>query len=705
MDAMNVLSSGGNVALIVLGFCLLIALHELGHFLAARWAGIRVHVFAIGMGPVLCSWRKGVGFRFGSTERTIVERHGTPAFRMSDAQLAAHGLSETEYSLRILPIGGFVGMLGQDDLDPSARSDDPRSYQRVSVGKRMVVISAGVIANVILAIVLFMVAFMVGVRFEAPVIGDVMPAGAAARATPADLGAGAKGLLPGDRVLSIDGTRAQTFADVRIAAAMSKPGVPLTFEIEREGVDRPLFFDVLPRDVSSGLRSLDAFPAVSCTIDVPKDPAEFSAIERVLEQAGLAAHGVRPGWRLIEVDGEPAIYGNDLTLAALRSDGTPLRTRWRSPDGTKTAEAPIEVVPAIVTEARTSKDGAARPPEAHVFGLTPLVEITHLEPDSPNASVLQKGDVILAAGSVVAPTRDEVVEVVRASRTSTVTLRILRDGREMTVDATVASSEIVGDRPRRLGVLLAPALATARMAKPTGAEWPASALSIEPGSSLVAIDGSPVGDWSQARRALDHALRSGLARHEQTITIAIAVRSPTPGATPEIHRLEIPRDQAEAFVALGWQPALQLAVFEPHEITLSAEGNPFRAVAMGFRQTWSFMLLTYLTIDRLARGTVSVSELHGPIGIVHLGSRVADRGLTYLVFFLAMISVNLAVLNFLPIPIVDGGQFLFLVYEKLRGRQPSVAFQNATFLLGIVLIVGIFIVASYNDVMRLIGRG
>ena len=124
---------------------------------------------------------------------------------------------------------------------------------------------------------------------------------------------------------------------------------------------------------------------------------------------------------------------------------------------------------------------------------------------------------------------------------------------------------------------------------------------------------------------------------------------------------------------------------------------------MGFRQTWKMVVLTYLTIDRLIGGSVSVKELRGPVGIVHIGAQVADRGTMYLVFFLAMISVNLAVLNFLPLPIVDGGLFLFLVYEKIRGRPPSIAFQNAAALVGLALIGTLFVVTFFNDVMRLTG--
>jgi regulator of sigma E protease len=123
---------------------------------------------------------------------------------------------------------------------------------------------------------------------------------------------------------------------------------------------------------------------------------------------------------------------------------------------------------------------------------------------------------------------------------------------------------------------------------------------------------------------------------------------------------------------------------------------------MGFRETHKLVMLTYITIDRLFRGTVGVEQLRGPVGIVHIGTRVANRGITYMIFFLAMISVNLAVLNFLPLPIADGGLMVFLLYEKFRGKPPSPSFQSAATLAGLALVGLLFAVTFYNDIMRLI---
>ena len=119
---------------------------------------------------------------WGSTQSKVVERTGKVPRDLTRDELDRTGIGATEYSLRWLPIGGFVKMLGQDDADPNYVSSEPDSYNVCPVGKRMVVISAGVVANIILAVVVFIVAFMAGVPSFKPVVGDVAqtrPAGMA----------------------------------------------------------------------------------------------------------------------------------------------------------------------------------------------------------------------------------------------------------------------------------------------------------------------------------------------------------------------------------------------------------------------------------------------------------------------------------------------------------------------------------------------
>ncbi|MEL7089885.1 MAG: site-2 protease family protein, partial [Planctomycetota bacterium] len=178
------------VLALILGFGFLIFVHELGHFAVAKWCGIRATQFAIGFGHALLSYRKGLGLRVGGTEKEYftraleaLEKDGKSIEGLSEHQRNQMimekadelGLSETEYRLNWIPLGGYVKMLGQEDLDPSAQSDDPRAYNKKSIGARMAVISAGVIMNLIFALIFFIICFQIGVKFPAPVVGAVAP--------------------------------------------------------------------------------------------------------------------------------------------------------------------------------------------------------------------------------------------------------------------------------------------------------------------------------------------------------------------------------------------------------------------------------------------------------------------------------------------------------------------------------------------------
>ena len=128
MDAiLNLLTTLFNLALVMVGFGLIIFVHELGHFLAAKWARVRVLAFALGFGPAIVSYRRGLGLRRGSSER---EYHAM--LKRAESQHAALAgdtpgapVSPTEYRLNWLPLGGYVKMLGQEDLNPSALSAAP----------------------------------------------------------------------------------------------------------------------------------------------------------------------------------------------------------------------------------------------------------------------------------------------------------------------------------------------------------------------------------------------------------------------------------------------------------------------------------------------------------------------------------------------------------------------------------------------------
>ncbi len=137
---------------------------------------------------------------------------------------------------------------------------------------------------------------------------------------------------------------------------------------------------------------------------------------------------------------------------------------------------------------------------------------------------------------------------------------------------------------------------------------------------------------------------------------------------------------------------------------INRELNPFKAVWAGTMQTYYWVAKTYLTLRRLIfTRSVGVEHMSGPVGIVRIGSRIARADKIEMLFFLALISANLAVINFLPLPIVDGGLMVFLFIEKIKGSPVSIRTQVVTQLIGIALIGTRFVLITVKDIADWIG--
>lgn len=703
-----------NILLIIVGFGLLIGIHELGHFLAAKWSGIRTNAFAIGMGPQILSYRKGVGLCYKSSRSKVIAKCGKDANDMSDAELSEYGISETEYSLRLLPIGGFVSMLGQEDGKPDEVSDDPRSYNQCSIGKRMIVVSAGVIMNLLLAAVFFLICFQIGVNFEAPIIGHIVPNSPAAEVL--SDGENPSHLQTGDTVVSIDGDEARTFQDVQIASAMAKPHTPVLLEVKRDGNDELISFSVMPGSVSgNGLLELGIYPASSTTLREGDDSAEALLL---LTEQHESLRDIKPGMTMIAAcsDFNYQQYKDDAfkpisqwqdfkNIVEASSYGSPVYTQWS--DGNDTQMIQIALSPQLnILRPVGIPDAAPQNFEFGYMGLVPLSKVSYVLDSSPNAQVLQTGDVITRVASLEAPRMGQLRNYLAKQPDGLLDIQVMRNG--ATVPLKVELSE------GKLGVLLTSALDIPITAQPIeevlievdGKLVPAptaiAGKQILGGSTLVAVYGSLVKgvptnhlkNWKQFRSQVDLVVTSPESRGD----LMLAVQNPTSNAEMHVVTFGTP----PARLQQGWTSPLSQQLFEPLYVTRSSGGNPIKALQMGFDETINMVVMTYLTIDRLIRRTVGVDQLRGPVGIIHIGSKIADRGMSYLLFFLAIISVNLAVLNFLPLPIVDGGLFLYLIYEKMFKKPPSLAFQNAAAMLGLALIATLFIVTFYNDIARLV---
>jgi len=228
-------------AIPVFGICVLV--HEFGHFITAKWAGIRVEEFGLGFPPRLVGVRRREeggweviwfgGKRHaedGYTDLKQTPFSGTSGGISSDGATSPH---HTIYSLNFIPIGGFVRMPGENgDINDPDGNYDPQSFAAKSAGKRIIVLCAGVTMNVILAMVLFGIAYGLGEPTYPAVIANVAPGSPAAAA----------GLRAGDTIVSINGQHVQLFTDVQnivdnnIAADNNKHAtLPVALQIKHAG--------------------------------------------------------------------------------------------------------------------------------------------------------------------------------------------------------------------------------------------------------------------------------------------------------------------------------------------------------------------------------------------------------------------------------------------------------------------------------------
>jgi regulator of sigma E protease len=129
---------------------------------------------------------------------------------------------------------------------------------------------------------------------------------------------------------------------------------------------------------------------------------------------------------------------------------------------------------------------------------------------------------------------------------------------------------------------------------------------------------------------------------------------------------------------------------------------PFAAILWGFRETWDFIAMTYASLAGTLRGTISYKELSGPVGIGSMAIQAGRAGIIDFIYFLGIVSVSLAVVNFLPLPVVDGGYAVFLRIEMIREKPLSLNVQGTITMVGWAFLISFFVLLTWNDIMRIL---
>ena len=561
----------------------------------------------------------------------------------------------TDYKVCAIPLGGYVKMAGEY---PGETTDQPvgDEFFAKSVGQRAWVVSAGVIMNVIFAFFAFPLAFSVGVPFTESLIGNVSPASAAWES----------GMRRGDEILSIDGTESLRFDDLRYAAAFS--GSPLELDIRRDAAK--LHLSVQPKySEERGAYVIGVGPALRVRLADEDLAREFDIGE---------------GDEIVTIAGVPA---EDLSLvgkvALQTAPDAPVVIRVKRTDGTiveKTVKAP----PAEPEDGTPPGLGLLRCFK-RVTALRPVYDLPHA-PDLGARAGLMNGDVLVSVNG--APVNGPVDlwraidEIHGAGALEIVLDRPAPDGgvQRTTVTATMAEDD---DGARFMESFTLEANDLAVRPVPGG---PAAASGIQPGDTLVSLNDEHVDASDAGWAALVERVRDS-----DGSDLHLTIRSPQ-GALRNLTLRARPLRQNGVFAQL---------VYEDRKRDIQL---PFpRSVVEGSRQAVNEVKNVLLTLRSLVMGDLSARNMGGIITIARASYGFARQSLGKIIFFMGILSLNLAILNILPIPVLDGGHLVFLILEKVKGGPLSERAMSWANIFGLVLILGLMVYVTFNDIVRLIG--
>jgi regulator of sigma E protease len=692
---------------VIVGLGFVIFIHELGHFLAAKWCDVHVETFSIGFGPALpgCAIQRG----------------------------------ETRYMLALFPLGGYVKMVGEG-AEGDEGDDDPRSFKNKTVGQRMLIISAGVIMNVVLAAVCYVGVFMTaGVERTAGVVGIV------------DAGSPAwqEGLRSG-AVLTKVGTIENPYFNIDIMPeVMHWPsGQPMPVQYEHNGKLEQV--NITPKKFDGPGRQmigigqpfstrLLANNRLNLPPYLPNSPA--SRANPALSNGDQIVGTTDPD-KLEELKPLPA---DPRAAQPGRFDFFELNRRLQ-----RLAGREITVQIRRAGEPDTMPPSAVKvPPAFHaqtglIMQIGPIVAVRRGSPadlagvrakDAPNelgdtleAIDLPNSDgttlryVVAKSAQLKPKTEERVLDPVRLpfdlrqwadsqpSHPKTVQLTLIRQVEHR--ERKEVHLEVAWDDSHRFD-----------RSAPTGENSPEAIDELGLAYQVTSV----IRDVAPGSPAAEVGLQAGDVVKEVGFFDATKPDRTEPSDWKEVELtqwanahwlLQIGGDLQKLAIKYQRQNDTRKAEFAcapdttwpivergfrfDYDTRLQKADSFVGAMQMGGRDTLRQIGVIYNNLFAMLTGKVSFKKnASGPIMIAAVAYEFAGRNFPEFILFLGMISINLAVINFLPIPVLDGGHMAFLVYEKLRGRPAPEQLRVAATFVGVALIVSLMLFVTYLDFKKL----
>jgi regulator of sigma E protease len=610
-------------------------------------------------------------------------------FDVGGLKLCSFKWGETEYGIGALPLGGYVKMLGQDDNPAAAAEEarrargmiesgdlppeptsgphpawDPRSYPAQSVPERMAIISAGVIMNVIFAVLMASLALGLGVREMTCELSSVRPGSAAWRA----------GLRTGDHITKIGNRQNPIFTDLRNGVTLGNAAQGVEFTIERPGEAAPRTVTLRP-DTDLPIPTIGVTSPFSLTL-----PADLTDVLR--GSAARAAPPLAAGDTIRAVDGRPVKAYAELAAELSRRTFRPVQLSVERGSGPDRGRTEIIELP---------------PQRARSTGMAMTAGgVRAVQQDSPAAAAgIEPGDRIVSVDGEPAGDPLALDGRLRSLAGRKVKLGVVRGGRSLDIElepreVTWIDAPAPPASPASLAAIGAAVTVEATVAA-VEVDSPAARAGIGPGDRIVrAAFVEPGGKPPGADAWIELSEKSPawplivwwLDRQPEGTRLRLTVEPAAGG-----DRREVDIEPVEADDRFVVDRGL---VFEPVYETVRARSFG-DALARGTRKAFENLSLVYRFLHKLTSNQLSPRLLGGPIEIAKQAGKSAESGFSSLLLFLTMLSANLAVVNFLPIPVLDGGHMVFLVYEWIRGKPPSEGVVAVLSYLGLALILSLML--------------
>ncbi|MBX7166127.1 MAG: site-2 protease family protein [Pirellulales bacterium] len=675
---------------IAVGLGLVIFVHELGHFAVAKWCGVKCEKFYLG-------------------------------FDIWGLRLARFRWGETEYGIGILPLGGYVKMLGQEDNPARVAEEierakstgvmqqdsdttslvgiqadgtpiyDPRSYLAKSVPQRMAIISAGVIMNVIFAFGLAMCAYAWGVNLEPCLIGGTVPGGPA----------WAQNLQSGDEILKLGNIERPFYRDIQSGVALGDVSDGIQMVVKRYGTGQVDTLKVVP--LQGPVPMIGMLSQNTLKVIVPEQEAADAEPIGAQTEPPLVS-----GDEITAVEGQPVKSLADVSrIFAARPDDSLRLTIARTP-GVQDNHGRLTLGEIVSHWFRKPQPQAA--PETLEVALAPrpirnvglimeLGPIVEIQADSPAAKIgLRPGDLLTAINDESPGDPLTLGDRLRRRAGEKVKLTIQRAGEAEPLVFTDVELRPVTELfqnhmtfPMRQPVAIS-ALGLAyevhNRVVDVVPDSPAAKAGVPAGAVIAKVEFKlPKATSESSREPLElgdkRLVYPGVFQMLQDLPKdSSLVLYTADNQKYELAPVEVP----------GWHNPDRDLFTRPIMVTVVAR-SVGEAFSLAATETKYALLQVYRFLGKL--GTqIDIRMLGGPITIVKVAKQSADKGLTDFLLFLTMLSANLAVINFLPIPILDGGHMVFLALEWIRGKPVGenivLAFHYAGFLFIVSLMLFVF---------------